>query len=119
MDEFRERVARIFAFIKGWCEFGILLWYTALMIPMFIAVGIVLLVLPIAYLIFAANQPLLVALYLLAVFGGVLAYMYFRNNTAGDEEDPHVGRPIISEESAVRKSKSRINSESKSIRRSK
>ncbi len=119
MDAFRECISRIFGFIKGWCEFGILLWYAALMIPIFIALGIVLLVLPIAYLLFATQQPLLVALYLLAVFGGVLAYMYFRNNTAGDEEDPHFGRPIISEESAVRKSKSRINSDSKSIRRSK
>ena len=119
MDEFRERVARIFGFIERWCEFGVLLCYTALMIPMFIAVGIVLLVLPIVYLIFAVFQPLLLALYLLAVFGGVLAYMYFRNKPAGDEEDPHVGRPIISEGKAIGRSKSLINHNSKSIRRSK
>ena len=89
------------------------------MIPYGIAVFIVLLVLPIAYLVFAATQPLLVALYLFAVFGGVAAYMFFRPKTTGYEEDPHVGRPIISEERAVGRSKSRINPDSKSIRRSK
>lgn len=116
MDEFRERIARIFGFIKVWCEFGLLLWYTALMIPVFICIGIGLLVLPIVYLIYAVHQPLLTALYLLAVVVVVLAYMYFRNNTTGDEEDPHVGRPIISEGTAVRKSKSLINPDSKSTK---
>ena len=119
MDEFREIVARIVGFIKGWCEFGVLLVHTAIMIPIAIAFFIVLLVLPIAYLIFAANQPMLLALYLLAVFGGVAAYMCFRPKTIGDEEDPHKGRAIISEGNAVRKSKSLINPDSKSMRRSK
>ncbi len=119
MDEFREIVARIFGFIKDWCEFGVLCVHTAIMIPVGIALFIILLVLPIAYLVFAAYQPLFLALYLFTVFGGVAAYMCLRSKTAGDEEDPHKGRPIISEEKAVRKSKSLINPDSKSTRRSK
>ena len=119
MDEFREIVARIFGFIKDWCEFGVLCVHTAIMIPVGIALFTILLVLPIAYLIFAAFQPLWLALYLFAVFGGVAAYMYLRPKTIGYEEDPHAGRAIISEERAVGRSKSRINPESKSIRRSK
>ena len=119
MDEIQGPLERIVILIKAWCEFGVLCVHAAIMIPFGIAMFIVLLVLPIAYLIFAAFQPLWLALYLFAVFGGVAAYMYLRPKTIGYEEDPHAGRAIISEERAVGRSKSRINPESKSIRRSK
>ena len=119
MEESQNPLERIVSLIKTWCEFGLLCVHAAIMIPFGIAIFIVLLVLPIAYLVFAANQPLLLALYLFAVFGGVAAYMYFRPRTTGYEEEPHAGRPIISEERAVGRSKSRINPDSKSIRRSK
>ena len=119
MDEFRERIARIFSFIRSWCDFGLLLVHAAIAIPIVIVVFIILLALPIAYVVFAIQQPLLLALYLFAVFGGVLAYVCLRSKTVGDEEDPHKGRPIISEDKASRRSKSLINPDSKSIRRSK
>lgn len=117
MDEFRERLTSVFKLIEGWFEFGRLLVLTALAIPMLIVFGIVFLVLPIAYLVIAVQQPILVALYLLAVFGGVAAYMLLRSNDSSDDDDPHQGRPMLSEEKAFRKSKSLIDHDSSSRHR--
>ncbi len=118
MDELREFLATIFRWLGKWCEFGVLLVQTAIAIPFMVIMGCILIILPIAYCIFATFQPTLLALYLFAVLGGVAFYMLTRNES-GDEEEPHKGRGIVSETKAIRRSKSLMNNGGKSLRKGK
>lgn len=101
MDELQERMARIFSFIRNWCEFLLLLVLNALMTLILIIVWITLVVTPIVFLFVVSQQHGLFWLFLYAVFGGVAAYVYFRTNTAGDKGDPPKGRPINSQDQAI------------------
>jgi membrane protein implicated in regulation of membrane protease activity len=96
VDGLREFLATILRWLRKWCEFGVLLVHTAIAIPILIVTVCILIILPIAYCIFATFQPTLLALYLFAVLGGVAFYMLTRNES-GDAVEPHNGRGIVSE----------------------
>lgn len=105
MDEIRRVLSKIYDAVVAWMEFGILWLAMLIVIPYAIAIASFLMVPPFILLVVGLASEWSVAIYIFAVMALVGTYCY-RKYVNGDSDSPIDGRSILSEDRAIRKSRS-------------
>lgn len=106
MEEIRKKIAQIYDALAAWMEFGILSAALLIFIPYALTIGVLLLLLPLFLIVLGLTSPWYGAIYIFVVMALVGAYCYRKYKSGGDPNSPIAGRPITTQERAVRRSRS-------------
>ena len=113
MDEIRSALSRTIDAFEAWAEFGVLSLAMIMYIPLLISLGAFLILLPFILIGFGFASPWYVALYIFVIMSLVGGYCYHKYFYGDDSESVIDGRSIMSENQAVRRSRSIMRNSNK------